>query len=133
MSIKLNSQELSDVVIESLVLASALLERFETMDQNGLFVQRAKQSIRVAIPHIEQYISKLITPHLDDEIDHFKRGATVVHELSSRVEKALGMDNILDISNRKQYLKEFIEETALFPIQKTELYEKIRDSGILNY
>ena len=133
MSTKLNSQQLSDVVIESLVLASALLERFETMDQNGLFVQRAKQSVRTALPHLEQYVSKLIKPADEDEIDHFKKGATVVHELSVRVEKALGMDNILDISNRKQYLKEFIEETTLFPIQKTELYEKIRNSGILDY
>ena len=133
MSVKLNSQELSDVIIESLVLASALLERFETMDQNGLFVQRAKQSIRTAIPHIEEYVSKLITPKEEDEIDHFKKGATVVNELSARVEKALGMNNILDISNRKQYLKEFIEETTLFPVQKTELYEKIRNSGILDY
>jgi chaperonin GroEL (HSP60 family) len=133
MSTKLNSQELSDVVIESLVLASALLERFETMDQNGLFVQRAKQSVRTALPHLEQYVGKLIKPADEDEVDHFKKGATVVHELSARVEKALGMENILDISNRKQYLKEFIEETTLFPIQKTQLYEKIRDSGILNY
>jgi chaperonin GroEL (HSP60 family) len=133
MSVKLNSQELSDVIIESLVLASALLERFETMDQNGLFVQRAKQSIRTAIPHIEEYVSKLITPKEENEIDHFKKGATVVNELSARVEKALGMNNILDISNRKQYLKEFIEETTLFPVQKTELYEKIRNSGILDY
>jgi chaperonin GroEL (HSP60 family) len=130
---KLTSEELSDVVIESLVLASALLERFETMDQNGLFVQRAKQSVRTALPHIEEYVSKLITAKEADEEEHYKKGATVVHELSSRVEKALGMENILDISNRKQYLKEFIEDTALFPVQKTELYEKIRDSGILNY
>tara|TARA_R110000868_G_scaffold402118_1_gene678162 strand:- start:303 stop:701 length:399 start_codon:yes stop_codon:yes gene_type:complete len=130
---RLHSEELSDVVIESLVLASALLERFETMDQNGLFVQRAKQSVRTALPHIEEYVSKLITARERDEIEHFKKGATVVAELSARVEKALGMDNILDISNRKEYLKEFIEETTLFPIQKTELYEKIRDSGILNY
>jgi hypothetical protein len=130
---KLTSEELSDVVIESLVLASALLERFETMDQNGLFVQRAKNSVRTAIPHVEEYVKKLITAREADEEDHFKKGATVVHELSSRVEKALGMENILDISNRKKYLREFIEETVLFPAQKTELYEKIRDSGILNY
>ena len=130
---KLTSEELSDVVIESLVLASALLERFETMDENGLFVQRAKNSVRTALPHIEEYVKKLITAREADEEDHFKKGATVVHELSARVEKALGMENILDISNRKEYLKEFIEETVLFPAQKKELYEKIRDSGILNY
>jgi len=130
---KLTSEELSDVVIESLVLASALLERFETMDQNGLFVQRAKQSVRTALPHIEEYVKKLIIANSDDEVDYFKKGATIVHELSSRVEKALGMENILDISNRKKYLKDFIDETALFPAQRTQLYENIRDSGILDY
>lgn len=130
---KLTSEELSDTVIESLVLASALLERFETMDQNGLFVQRAKQSVRTAIPHIEEYVKKLITAKEEDEEEHFKKGATVITELSNRVEKALGMENILDISNRKKFLKDFIDETVLFPAQKTQLYENIRDSGILNY
>jgi len=133
MSNNLNSQELSDIVIESLVLASALLERFETMHENGLFVQKAKQSIKGAIPHLENYIEKLILAKKADEVEHFKKGATVIHELSTRVEKALKTENILDISNRKEYLKAFIEETALFPVQKTELYEKIRDSGILEY
>jgi chaperonin GroEL (HSP60 family) len=130
---KLTSEELSDVVIESLVLASALLERFETMDQNGLFVQRAKQSIRTALPHIEEYVKKLITAKEAEDEDHYKKGATVITELSNRVEKALGMENILDISNRKKFLKDFIDETALFPAQRTQLYENIRDSGILNY
>jgi chaperonin GroEL (HSP60 family) len=130
---KLTSEELSDIVIESLVLSSALLERFETMDQNGLFVQRAKQSVRTALPHIEEYVGKMIKPKHEDEVEHFKKGATAITELSNRVEKALGMENILDISNRKKYLKAFIDETVLFPAQKTELYEKIRDSGILNY
>jgi chaperonin GroEL (HSP60 family) len=130
---KLTSEELSDIVIESLVLSSALLERFETMDQNGLFVQRAKQSVRTALPHIEEYVGKMIKPKHEDEVEHFKKGATAITELSNRVEKALGMENILDISNRKKYLKAFIDGTVLFPAQKTELYEKIRDSGILNY
>jgi len=130
---KLTSEELSDVVIESLVLATMLLERFETMDENGLFVQKAKQSVRTCLPHIEQYVGKMIKPKHEDEVVHFKKGATAITEISSRVEKALGMENILDISNRKKYLKGFIDETVLFPTQKTELYEKIRDSGILNY
>jgi chaperonin GroEL (HSP60 family) len=130
---KLTSEELSDVVIESLVLATALLERFETMNQNGIFVQRAKQSVRTAIPHIEEYVNRLITAKEAEDEEHYKKGATVIAELSNRVEKALGMENILDISNRKKFLKAFIDETALFPIQKKELYENIRDSGILNY
>lgn len=130
---KLTSEQLSDVVIESLALSVTLLERFETMDQNGLFTQRAKQSLRQTLPHIEAYVSKLITVNADDEVEHFKKGATVIAELSNRIERSLKAEHILDISTRKKYLKEMIETTALFPAQKEELYDAIRDSGILNY
>ena len=130
---KLTSEELSDVVIESLVLSVTLLERFETMDQNGLFTQRAKQSLRQTLPHIEAYVNKLIAVRHEDEEEHFKKGATVIAELSSRVETALSGANILDISGRKKYLKNIIETTVLFPKQQEELYEAIRDSGILDY
>lgn len=130
---KLTSEQLSDVVIESLALSVTLLERFETMDQNGLFTQRAKQSLRQMLPHIEGYVNKLITVNADDEVEHFKKGATVIAELSNRIERSLKAEHILDISARKKYLKEMIETTALFPAQKEELYDAIRDSGILNY
>jgi chaperonin GroEL (HSP60 family) len=130
---KLTSEELSDTVIESLVLATGLLERFEIMNENGLFVQRTKQLVKNTIPHIEEYVRKLIISKDPEEQDHFKKGATVISELLTRVETALKTKNILDISNRKKYLKEIIEDTVLFPDQKKELYEKIRDSGILNY
>ena len=130
---KLTSEELSDVVIESLALSVILLERFETMDQNGLFTQRAKQSLRQTLPHIEAYVSKLITVSADDEVEHFKKGATVIAELSNRIERSLKAEHILDISTRKKYLKEMIQLTALFPAQQEELYDAIRDSGILNY
>lgn len=130
---KLTSEELSDVVIDSLVLAVALLERFETMNENNLFVMKAKQSLKGTLPHIEAYVNKLIKVHHEDEAEHFKRGATVIAELSQRVDTALSGENILDISSRKRYLKEIIDTTVLFPAQKEELYEAIRDSGILNY
>lgn len=130
---KLTSEQLSDVIIESMVLSVALLERFEIMNENDLFVQRAKQSLRNTIPHIEQYVNKLIKVHAEDEKDYFKKGATVISELSSRIDKALKTENILDISTRKQYLKEFIENTTLFPMQKKELYNNINNSGIITY
>jgi hypothetical protein len=130
---KLTSEQLSDVVIESLALSVTLLERFETMDQNGLFTQRAKQSLRQTLPHIEGYVNKLITVNADDEVEHFKKGATVIAELSNRIETSLKAEHILDISTRKKYLKEMIQLTALFPAQQEELYDAIRDSGILNY
>lgn len=130
---KLTSEELSDVVIESLALSVALLERYEVMDENKLFALKAKQSLKNVIPHIESYVDKLIKAHSDDEVDHMKKGATVISELSMRVENALQGRNVLDISSRKKYLREIIDTTVLFPAQKDELYEAIRDSGILDY
>lgn len=133
MSNKLNSQQLSDVVIESLSLSVALLDRFETMKENGLLVQKAKQSLNIVLPHLEEYVSKLIIPKEIDEEDHMKKGATVVSELCLRIENALQGTNVLDISSRKEILKEIVQKTVLFPSQKDELYESIRDSGILDY
>jgi len=130
---KLNSQQLSDVVIESLSLSVALLDRFETMKENGLLVQKAKQSLNIVLPHLEEYVSKLIIPKEIDEEDHMKKGATVVSELCLRIENALQGTNVLDISSRKEILKEIVQKTVLFPSQKDELYESIRDSGILDY
>jgi len=130
---KLNSQQLSDVVIESLSLSVALLDRFETMKENGLLVQKAKQSLNIVLPHLEEYVSKLIIPKEIDEEDHMKKGATVVSELCLRIENALQGTNVLDISSRKEILKEIVQKTLLFPSQKDELYESIRDSGILDY
>ncbi len=130
---KLTSEELSDVVIESLSLAVSLLERFETMDKNGLFVQRAKQSLKTVIPHIEEYVSKLIIPRAEDEIEHMKKGATVVNELCTRIENALKGTNVLDISSRKEILQDIVNDTTLTKPKKKILYETIRDSGILEY
>jgi hypothetical protein len=130
---KLTSEELSDIVIESLALSVTLLERFETMNENNLFVQKTKQSLKNTIPHIEAYVNKLIAVRHEDEEEHFKKGATVIAEISNRIETALSAKHILDISTRKKYLKEIIETTVLFPAQQEELYEAIRDSGILNY
>jgi len=130
---KLSSQELSDVVIQSLSLSVSLLERFEIMNKNGLLVQKAKQSLNTVIPHIEEYVSKLITPKDKDEEEHMKKGATVVNELCTRIESSLQGTNVLDISARKDILKEIIDETTLTKPKKTKLYELIRDSGILEY
>lgn len=130
---KLTSDELNDVVIESLALSVALLERFETMDENKLLALRAKQCLKNTIPHIEGYVSKLISVRDEEDAEHFKRGATVIAEMSNRIERALELNNILDISSRKKYLEEIIDATVLFPPQKKELYEAIRDSGILEY
>ena len=130
---KLLSEELSDTVIESLSLSVALLERFETMNKNGLLVQKAKQSLNIIIPHIEEYVNKLITPKEKDEIEHMKKGATVVNELSMRIENALKGTNILDISSRKEILQEIVNDTTLTKPKKKILYETIRDSGILDY
>ena len=130
---KLTSDELSDTVIESLSLAVALLERFETMNENGLFIHKSKLALKNVIPHIEQYVEKLITPKEEDEVEHMKKGATVVNELCTRIENALQGRNVLDISKRKDILQEIINDTTLTKPKKRILYETIRDSGVLEY
>ena len=128
---KLTSEQLSDVIIESMALSVSLLERFEIMNENDLFVQKAKQSLRNTIPHIEKYVNKLIEVHSDDEVDHFKKGATVIAELSSRIETAVRTRNIMDISARQDTLKQILDKNP-FPVMDI-VYNEILQSQILNY
>ena len=130
---KLTSEQLSDVIIESLALSVSLLERFEIMNENALFVQKAKQSLKNTIPHIEAYVTKLITPAENDEIKHFKKGATVISELSQRIEKAVTTKNILDISTRQDILKNILDEEIHTFMVIDAVYDKILKSEILNY
>jgi hypothetical protein len=130
---KLSSQQLSDVIIESMALSVSLLERFEIMNENDLFIQKAKQSLKNTIPHIEQYVTKLIKANSVHEVDHFKKGATVIAELSNRIEAAVRTRNIMDISARQDSLQSMIANTNLGPEQQNELFESIKKSKILNY
>ena len=130
---KLSSQQLSDVIIESMALSVSLLERFEIMNENDLFIQKAKQSLKNTIPHIEQYVTKLIKANSVDQIDHFKKGATVIAELSNRIEAAVRTRNIMDISARQDSLQSMIANTNLGPEQQNELFQLIKQSKILNY
>lgn len=130
---KLTSEQLSDIIIESLALSVVLLERFETMNENELFVQKAKQSLRNTIPHIESYVAKLIKVQAEDEIEHFKKAGTVIAELSDRIEKAVTTRNIMDISLRKDLLRECILTTTLLDYEKDALYKDVLETGILNY
>jgi hypothetical protein len=128
---KLTSEELSDIVIESLALSVTLLERFETMDENGLLTLRAKQSLKNIIPHLEGYVSKLIAVRHEDEAEHFKKGATVIAELSNRIETAVKTRNIMDISTRQDVLKDILSKNPA-PIMDI-IYDEILKSEILNY
>lgn len=130
---KLTSEELSDVIIESMALSVSLLERFEIMNENDLFAQRAKQSLRNTIPHIENYVNKLIKVHSKDEEDHFKKGATVVTELSNRIETAVKTRNIMDISTRQDVLKDILDNEPMSIMFIESIYNKILQSEILNY
>lgn len=130
---KLTSEQLSDVVIESLALSVALLERFEIMNENELFVQKARQSLRNTLPHIESYVAKLIKVQAEDEVEHFKKAATVIAELSDRIEKAVTTRNIMDVSLRKDLLRECILATTLLDSEKDALYKDVLETGVLNY
>ena len=128
---KLTSEELSDVVIESLALSVALLERFEIMEENHLLALRAKQCLKNTIPHIEAYVNKLIAVRHEDEAEHFKKGATVIAELSNRIETAVKTRNIMDISTRQDVLKDILSKNPA-PIMDI-IYDEILKSEILNY
>ena len=128
---KLTSAQLSDVIIESMALSVSLLERFEIMKEHNLFIHKAKQSLNNTIPHIEQYVTKLISPAENDEIDHFKKGATVIAELSQRIETAVKTKNIMDISTRQDILKDILDKNP-FPVMDI-VYNEILQSEILNY
>lgn len=132
MSNKLTSAELSDVMIESLVLAVMLSQRFEIMEENKLLALKAKQSVKNSIPHLQNYVDKVFAVNSLDA-EHMKKGATYVSELIGRVDKTFETDNLLTISDRKEALLKYINDTTLFASQKTELYERIRDSGIIDY
>lgn len=128
---KLTSEQLSDVIIESMALSVSLLERFEIMNENDLFAQRAKQSLKNTLPHIEAYVNKLIKPSNEEETLHYKKAGTVISELSQRIEKAVTTENIMDISARQSLLKEILYEEDYTNIEL--IYDKIILSEILNY
>jgi hypothetical protein len=130
---KLTSEQLSDIVIESMALSVALLERFEIMSENKLFVQKAKQSLNSVIPHIEAYVAKLIKAEAEEEVEYFKKAGTVIAELSGRIEKAVTTKNIMDVSLRKELLKESILTSELSKSQSDALYKDILETGVLNY
>lgn len=130
---KLTSEQLSDVIIESMALSVSLLERFEIMNENDLFVQKAKQSLKNTIPHIEAYVNKLIKPSNEEEMLHYKKAGTVISELSQRVETAVKTKNIMDISTRQDILKELLDEEPFSITTMKSIYNKILKSEILNY
>lgn len=134
-NIKKDSKNLESILIHSLVLSTALVEKFEIMEQNNLVAQRAKQSIKNSIKFLENYVNNVFNTSDDSEETKrgMKAGSTHIAELQLRVEKSLSTSNLLNISDRKKILLQLVDETVLFPNQKIQLYEKIRDSGIIDY
>lgn len=128
-------ENLESVLIHSLVLSAVLVEKFEIMERNNLVAQRAKQSVKNTIKFLENYVNNVF--NTSDDSDETKRGmkagSTHVAELQVRVEQSLSTSNLLNISDRKRILLQIVDETVLFPQQKIQLYEKIRDSGIIDY
>lgn len=131
----MKQEDISDIMIQSLVLSLALIERFEIMQENGLVAQRAKQSIKTSAKFLEIYVDKVFDVSGEDEEtkQHMKKGATHLAELRLRLEKGLKTENLMNISDRKEGLKKLINLAPLLQIQKDELYTKIRDSGIIDY
>lgn len=131
---KNNDQYLSSIIIQSLALSVVLLERFEIMQENKLFVHQTKQLLKRMIPVLENYSVTIIKAQTPEEEDDILRGAVIIQELYARIEVSLSGKNILDISARKTILTEILDSTGkLTENQKIALFNNILDSEILTY
>lgn len=133
MSEKLSSEDLSDVMVQSLALSTLLLEKFEIMTENGLVITKAKQTVKACIPFLSQYVDKVFNNFSEDEIQHITKSASYVSELIIRANKAINVENILTISDRKEILLNILIKSSDKILKYPELYKKIVDSEILNY
>lgn len=131
---KNSDQYLSSIIIQSLALSVVLLEKFEIMQENNLFVLKAKQLLNRMVPILESYTTKIITAETPEEKDDILKGSVIIQELYARIETSLSGKNILDISSRKTILTEILDKTGrLTENQKIELFNNILDSEILTY
>jgi hypothetical protein len=132
---KLTSQELSDIMLQSVALSTILAEKFEIMTENNLVIHKAKQSLKTTTGFLNNYVDKVF--QVDDaeseEGQHMKTGASYIAELTNRIETSLTTENLLSISDRKTLLLKIVDSTLLEATDKHLLYEQIRDSGIIDY
>lgn len=132
---KLTSDQLNDIMIESLVLSMALIERFEIMEEHGLVAHKAKQSTKNSAKFLQIYVDKVfdVSGETEDVKNHMKKGASHISELGLRLERSLKTNNLLTSLDRRVDLKKILNLAPLLQIQKIELENKIIDSGILEY
>lgn len=129
-----SNQYLSSIILQSLALSITLMEKFEIMKENQLFVQKSKQLLNQIIPALEQYIDKIISAEKPEEKEDIKKGAVVIQELYSRIETCLTVETILDVSLKKTILTNILEaDTKLTKKQRVALFNDILDSGILTH
>ena len=133
MNKKLSSEDLSDIMIQSLALSTLLLEKFEIMTENGLVIKKAKQTVKACIPFLENYVNKVFANFDKDEIQHITKSASYVSELIMRANTALNVKNLLTISDRKEILLNIIIKLSDNNLSHPDLYKEIINSEILNY
>ena len=133
MNKKLSSEDLSDIMIQSLALSTLLLEKFEIMTENGLVITKAKQTVKACIPFLENYVNKVFANFDKDELEHITKSASYVSEIMLRAEKAITVKNLLTISDRKEILLNILIKSSDNVLKYPELYKEIINSEILNY
>ena len=126
---KLSEEDLSDIMIQSLALSILTLEKYEIMIENGLVIQKAKQTVKACIPFLNDYANKVFSNYSEDEKEHQLKGANYVSELINRIEKALTVENLLTISDRQDKLKQILNDNII----NESIYNQIINSEILNY
>lgn len=129
---KLSSEQLDDVMIDSLVLGNILIEKFETMQKHGLVMHRAKQSVTHAITHLDNYVSKIFSDGDMKGRDTLLAGNIILIK-QEKIEKALEEKEIIIISDRQQTLKEILSEHIEDENVIDEILGKVKISEILKF
>ena len=131
-NVKLTSDELSDVMIDSLVLSNMLVEKFEIMEENKLVAHKAKQSVKNAAEHLNNYINKVFNSSTNEEEDkHFRTASNIILIKQERVEKVLADKEILIIDDRKEILKDILIKSNINEELIKDIISDVDDSEIL--
>lgn len=131
---KVNADDLNDMMVETVVLSSMLVDRFETMHSEGLPAQKAKMATKNAYNHLVGYVAKIFNVDLEDveTKEHFKDGTDSIFLMIQRADKALKNENLSTVDDRLSIIEQILDNhTELDFDQKSSLVELIRQSEAL--
>lgn len=129
---KLSSEQLDDVMVDSLILSNLLIEKYEIMLKHKLVMHRAKQSVSNAFTHLNHYVSQIFDKGEMQDRDTIL-ASNIVLIRQERVEKALENKEVVIIGDRQKTLKEILSEHIEDEERIDEILEKVKISEILKF